>query len=270
MCRVLQGNWFKNSLLRGILYKYPHSWLDPLEFFKQSSYEVKPETRPVPNSAAAVNVTFCDGARLSPDRRLCAKHERMGRKVAPHSGPAFDTEQPPRLLGCHPSRVREPAGPAGVASPAGHGRKGRARLRGRLPPLHGGCLQRPGHATAPKEMPHPPSALHGDSTGVVPDHCSKASLAGAGSGPQFVKNATSAKLGQGRSACTSQVGLSAMKGVLRRDRHRKRPWVMEAGTGVMWPQARDTGAPRSSERREEARPRHTAVSKTRGPRTSSG
>lgn len=117
-----------------------------------------------------------------------------------------------------------------VASPAGHGRKGRARLRGRLPPLHGGCLQRPGHATAPKEMPHPPSALHGDSTGVVPDHCSEASLAGAGSGPQFVKNATSAKLGQGRSACTSQVGLSAMKGVLRRDRHRKRPWVMEAGT----------------------------------------
>lgn len=117
-----------------------------------------------------------------------------------------------------------------VASPAGHGRKGRARLRGRLPPLHGGCLQRPGHATALKEMPHPPSALHGDSTGVVPDHCSEASLAGAGSGPQFVKNATSAKLGQGRSACTSQAGLSAMKGVLSRDRHRKRPWVMAAGT----------------------------------------
>lgn len=51
-----------------------------------------------------------------------------------------------------------------------------------------------------------------------------------GSGPQFVKNATSAKLGQGRSACTSQAGLSAMKGVLSRDRHRKRPWVMAAGT----------------------------------------
>lgn len=57
---------------------------------------------------------------------------------------------------------------------------------------------------------------------MVPDHCSEVSrnLAGAGSGLQFVKNATSAKLRKVRSASTSQVGLEAMTGILR---HRKRP-----------------------------------------------
>lgn len=60
---------------------------------------------------------------------------------------------------------------------------------------------------------------------MVPDHCSEVSrnLAGAGSGLQFVKNATSAKLRKVRSASTSQMGLEAMTGVLRRERHRKRP-----------------------------------------------